>query len=502
MHELTPEDRRQISRLGISEEEVERQLELHRHPPEPAPLLRPATLGDGIRPLPEARHGELPETYERAAGAGRLGKFVPASGAASRMFRSLAAGERAATERFAAELERFAFAEELLSELARRGLSPSEARSAERREDLLRALLEPEGLGYLERPKALVPFHRAPGEAARTPFAEHLAETGAYARGPRQSRLHMTIAPASRKLFEGELETQRGELETAAETHFDVSFSSQSHATDTLAVDPEGQPFRTGDGRLLFRPGGHGALIWNLDEISGDVVFVKTIDNIVPEDRRGPTILWKKLLAGCLLELQEGSFEILRRLEAGKADGLWLDEGVRFAAEKLGIAAARDLLGAGAEAQREFLRRELDRPIRVCGMVINEGEPGGGPFWVRRSDGAETLQIVEKAEIDVDDPGQREILEASTHFNPVDLVCGLRNHRGEPHDLLEFTDPRRVFLARKSQEGRPLQALEHPGLWNGAMAFWNTVFVEVPATTFAPVKTVFDLLRPEHQPSR
>lgn len=493
-HSLTDRDRRQIAQRGIPEKEIYRQLALQRRPPRPAPLLRPATLGDGLRQLEEDRHPASLAAHARAAQAGRLAKFVPASGAASRMFQpliSVLSGEanpaaQEAVERFLAELDRFPFAGEL-------------AAAAPRRDDPIAMLLGTDGLCYLDRPKALIPFHRY-GTTTRTPFAEHLAETLAYARGPRCGRLHMTIAPHCRKLFLDHFGQIRRELEASAGSSCDVAFSSQAPSTDTLAVDLEGMPFRLADGTLLFRPGGHGALLWNLDEMSGDVVFIKTVDNVVPEERSGPTLLWKRLLAGHLVLLQEKAFELLGQLETD-ADGSWLEEGLRFAADELSIVQAQTLLSASADRQRAFLHQALDRPLRVCGMVRNTGEPGGGPFWVRRSDGAESLQIVESVEIDSADPEQKAILDGSTHFNPVDLVCALRNRHGEPYYLPDYSDPACAFIAKKSQEGRPLQALEHPGLWNGGMAFWNTVFVEVPAETFAPVKTVFDLLRPEHQPS-
>ncbi len=465
---LTDEDRRQIAGHGLTEEEVERQIALFRSPPPPPHLLRPATPGDGIVRIDTRRQGELLTRWRAAARAGRLMKFVPASGAATRMFEPLQAGKpndeggnlegegdrrREATRRFLEDIRQFAFFDQLAQACEARGTSLEGAVASGTFEETLGVLLSPPplGLGYQTLPKALIPFHRY-ADGVRTPLEEHLREAAQTVRdGAGLCRVHVTVAPEWRGRIEEHVAHVRPAVERAHGVELDVGLSSQDPATDTIAVDEENRPFRLGDGSLLLRPGGHGALLVNLQATRGDLVFIKNIDNVQPEGRDAPTLLWKRLLAGCLLEA----------LERPETRG---------------------------------------RPVRVCGVVPVEGEPGGGPFWVAGADDEPSLQIVESAQADLADPAQAAIWRASTHFNPVDLVCALRAPDGTPFRLDEWADPAAVFIARKSKDGRVLKALERPGLWNGAMARWRTLFVEVPRETFTPVKTVFDLLRPEHQP--
>ena len=490
----------QLERHGIALEDAQRQLDLLRSPPDPVRLDRPCRLGDGIHAVPESDHAALLELHGKAVDAGRLVKFVPASGAASRMFQALTAGyarlaegvAEPAVARFLENRERFAFAGELEQALAARGMGGT----ADPRH-VLQTLLFGEGLGYRNRAKGLIPFHAYP-DGARTPFEEHLVEGAVYAaRGGREAAVHFTVSLDQRAEFEALFARVKRSLRARFRVSFRVGFSHQDPSTDTLAVDPGGEPFRDGDGAILFRPGGHGALLENVERLRGDIVVVKNIDNVVPDARKTPTVLWKKLLAGHLIRLQSQSFELLGALEAGEQGAV--HRGLAWCADHLGSIRARKLLESGAgQVGHAYLRDRLDRPLRVCGVVKNQGEPGGGPFWVRG--GPESPQIVESSQVDLRDEEQRAQWDASTHFNPVDLVCGVRNRDGEPHDLRRFVDASTVFIARKSHEGRELKALERPGLWNGAMAEWNTVFVEVPIETFAPVKTVFDLLRPEHQP--
>ena len=384
-------------------------------------LARPCTLSDGVVRIAESEHAELLALADEAARAGRLSKFVPASGAASRMFAFLKSSSPGHEDvrRFEENRRGFAFPADDV--------------------DALAAL-----------PKGLLPFHRYAG-ISRTPFEEHLVEAAATVRDSEGiCRLHVTVSPDHRAAFEAALATARPRLEKETRARFDVRFGEQSPSTDTIALDESGRLFRDAEGKILFRPGGHGALLKNLQESGGDVVLVKNIDNVVPDHLRAPTILWKRLLTGFLVRLER----------------------------------------AGART----------RPLRVAGVVRNEGEPGGGPFWVAGPDG-ESRQIVESAEVNLADSGQAAIWRKATHFNPVDLACSLRDQAGRPFELSRFVDERAVFVAKKSHEGRALLALERPGLWNGAMAHWETVFVEVPRETFAPVKTILDLLRPEHQPS-
>jgi hypothetical protein len=416
---LTDADLRQIEAHGLTGGEVLRQLALFAMPPAPARLLRPATVGDGVERIGTERHAGLLALWEKATRAGRLSKFVPASGAASRLFAGLEGGDTKERARFLENAGRFPFTESL---------------------DALRDL-----------PKGLVPFHGYAG-GARTPFEEHLVEAAAVARDAvGLCRLHVTVPPEHEAAFRNQLDGSGARLARRLGVRFEVVFSHQEPSTDTVAVDLENRPFRLADGRLFFRPGGHGALLSNLEASGGDVVLVKNIDNVQREERAAAGIFWKKLLVGSLLEIED----------AARADG---------------------------------------RPVRVAGVVRNQGEPGGGPFWVAGPDGTPALQIVESSEVDLSEPGQAAIWKASTHFNPVDLAVSLRDASGRPFHLADFVDEGAVFIARKTKDGRDLKALERPGLWNGAMAGWKTLFVEIPIEAFTPVKTVFDLLRPEHLP--
>ena len=510
-----PRDLRQMSEMGIAPGEAARQVELFRNPPPFTRVLRPCRPGDGIRALSLAEHDELLSHFDAAARRGRIGKFVPASGAASRMFKDLLSflsappgAEPSATVRSCFEnLPRFAFYEHLAAALYADGIDLDEAARNGDWEAVLSHLLEKPGLGYAECPKGLLLFHRYP-EGPRTPFEEHLVEAAAIERSDDGlCLLHFTVSPEHQEDFESLLDRVRPCLEERFDCRFEVTFSTQRHATDTLAVDLRNQPFRLADGSLLFRPGGHGSLIDNLNELGRegwDIVLLKNIDNVVPDGRKPVVHLWKRLLGGCLLEVREQAFVHLDRLEAlDGVRGKKAEAVLREAGEFLATALCRPLPEGFAQAdlmeRQRFLMEALDRPIRVCGVVRNQGEPGGGPFWVESPSGGISPQIVETSQIDPKSPEQQAALKASTHFNPVDIACGLRDRHGRPYDLHRFVDPATVFIAEKSHEGQPLKALERPGLWNGAMAGWNTVFVEVPDATFAPVKTVMDLLRPEHQ---
>ena len=503
--ELTATDRDILAARGISEDEVARQLALLHSPPPPTRLRRACRVGDGILRLEPDRRQALADRYRRAAVSGRFSKFVPASGAATRMFRDLLAVHRGEAEhpkavaRLLDTVDRFAFGRALRRKLAEAGIETATLRPAEHGRAVLSALLDPDGLGHAEIPKGLVLFHHGKGRA-HSAAEEHLRETAELASDKRgRCRVHFTVPTDQQDLFRQELDRLAEQLADEIGTELAITTSVQSPATDTLATDLEGQPFRLDDGSLLFRPGGHGALIGNLGSLDGDLVFIKNIDNILPTDRRQPVVHWKQVLGGLLIELDERIAEILRRCESGD-EGPWLEEALIFAQRQLGLDDTEALTDAPAERQRRFLVERLDRPLRVCGVVPNTGEPGGGPFWVEDEAGRVSRQIVEPAQVDRDDPDQADLFLGSTHFNPVDVVCRLRSHRGQPYDLERYVDPRAAFVTRKSLDGRPLLALERPGLWNGAMARWNTLFVEVPGETFAPVKTVFDLLRPEHQP--
>ncbi|MEM1179227.1 MAG: DUF4301 family protein [Acidobacteriota bacterium] len=507
--DLSPQDTVQIERHGLTVEEVTRQLAFFREPPAPTRLARACTPGDGIIRLDEARWPRLQELYGDAAAAGRFSKFVPASGAASRMFKALVTAHRgdgrdehatAAADRLLAEADRFPFVADLEAELDRRGESLDDLRRHRDAGPALAALLDEDGLDYASTAKALIPFH-ADRDGAYTALEEHLIEAAEHLRDKaRRCRVHFTIPQHQELLFRERLREIAGRLEARFKASFDLSTSIQSPETDTVAGAVDGGPFRDGEGRLVFRPGGHGALLHNLAGLGGDLVFIRNIDNIQPEHRRREVLRWNRILGGFLVETERRIVELLGRVERSRG-GAGLSDAIDEAAELLGRGDIRNWHTRPAAAQQAFLVDLLDRPLRIAGMVPNIGDPGGGPFWVANKDGAVTAQVVETSQIDMGDPDQASIVGGATHFNPVHLLCRLRSHRGEAYELSRFVDQEAVFVARKSLAGRELLALERPGLWNGAMAGWNTLFVEVPQEIFAPVKTVFDLLGPAHQPA-
>lgn len=464
---------------GLTPAALETQLKNFREGFPFLPVTRAASCGDGIRVLDAAGIEQAAARYDRAKESLRVVKFVPASGAATRMFKDLfefvREGRRTAVVgELLANRRRFAFWPELRTIV---GDDADELRTVEN--------IVAEGLRYGETPKGLVSFHRY-GDEVRKAVEEHLVEGAQYAAAGGEVKIHFTVLPEHLTRFEALLAEKIPGYESRFGVKYRISFSVQDPSTDTLAVNPDCTPFRRADGRLLFRPAGHGALIGNLGKIDADIVFVKNIDNVTTDARRGDTVLYKKALAGVLLALQERIFEYLMALEVPGAE---LEPIAAFIENELCVKLPKDY-------GTPLLRRVLNRPIRVCGMVRNEGEPGGGPFWVAGADGLETLQIAESNQIA---PEKRKLMRSATHFNPVDLVCSFRTSKGGRFDLREFVDPATGFISRKSDGGRELLAQELPGLWNGAMARWNTVFVEVPITTFSPVKVVTDLLRPEHQ---
>ncbi|PKN32871.1 MAG: DUF4301 domain-containing protein [Deltaproteobacteria bacterium HGW-Deltaproteobacteria-19] len=499
-------DLRQMAEARLSVEKAEEQLERFRTGVLPLRLDRPCTAGDGILVLPVPERERCERAFEELVKTGRVMKFVPASGAASRMFRdwhracSVRAFDSAPEEGyFLKSLPDYAFYEDLRSRISAAGRSLEEWISRGSCPEILDFILKPEGLGYGSLPKALLKFHDYP-EGSRTALQEHLVEAALYVRDEESvCRVHFTVSPEHRSLVEAHLEETVGAFERRFGVRLQVGLSVQDPSTDTIAVDLDNRPFRGEDGCLVFRPGGHGALLKNLDSLDGDIVFLKNIDNIVPDRLKVPTVLWKRTLSGFLVDLEGELHRRLRRIEEGALGPAEIDDMVRFCREKLNTHVPREVAIAPPEIMEAWLFARMNRPLRICGMVRNEGEPGGGPFWVSEAGGGASLQIVEEFQVDRSDPGQREIWEASTHFNPVDLVLTLRDFRGERFDLNRFVDPAAVAITRKSEKGRDLKALELPGLWNGAMAFWNTIFVEVPLETFNPVKVAEDLLRPRHR---
>ncbi len=517
--DLTEADLAQLALHGISPEEAGRQIAILERTKATRDLTRACTVGDGIARIADAEMPELVHIHQEAARAGRVLKFVPASGAASRMFRDLLAFHQAGVptsrqevdaragagdvgagvlQRFLDEVGRFAFYGELESALSKRGHDIERLLAGGGIQEVLAALLDPGGMDYARMPKGLVKFHRYKTEA-RTAFEEHLVEAATLVRAEDGTcRLHLTVSAEEAGRFEACLQRVRFRHERRRKSSFVVEFSVQKPSTDTLALDGEGKPFRDAEGKLLLRPGGHGSLLENLNGLGADIVHVKNIDNVAREELAAKGVLWKRLLVGLLVRLQREIVDHARRIERGDPDGV--ERTRAFFRRRFFLDVPGDVSASGEDEARTLLAL-LRRPLRVCGVVRNDGEPGGAPFWVRGKDGRETPQIVEGAEVDRESPSQKSIFSSSTHFNPVDLVCGVRDDSGLPFDLREYLDPEAVFLARKSSGGRDLLALERPGLWNGAMSRWNTAFVEIPGTTFTPVKTVMDLLRAEHQPA-
>lgn len=498
-----------ITAHGHTLETVLAQLEIFNRGVPFTHLQRPCTTGDGITVLQQSDMDRLGRLYTEAMAAGRVTKFVPASGAATRMFHALLAvyEQQGAVDstiqrdfvHFKRNLARFAFYDDLQALLGKHGHQAETLLAQGRDTELLGYLLTAQGLNYAHLPKALLQFHRY-ADHRRTPLEEHLVEAAAYAQDAQQvARLHLTVSPVHMAAVQAHIAAVRQRYERHG-VRYEITLSTQSPATDTVAVDLEHAPFRDEQGQILFRPGGHGALLGNLEALAADIVFIKNIDNVLPDHLKETTYRYKRALGGHLVALQQQIFSYLEALAAGTVDAALLREIWAFAQQQLSLTVPPEAFHAPQPEQVRVLFDRLNRPLRICGMVPHAGEPGGGPFWVQHPDGSTSLQIVEASQVDVASPEQRAIFAASTHFNPVDIVCGLRDYRGQPFALKQFVDPATSFISHKTYAGRPLKALELPGLWNGAMAHWNTVFVEVPLSTFSPVKTVLDLLRPEHQP--
>lgn len=476
---FTSSDVAQINEHGLSVEKVEGQIENFKSGFPFLNVTRAASIGDGIVKLTPEQVKSLSTLYASRRNELNVVKFVPASGAATRMFKELFefvdGGKRGAgIDKLLSNIEDFAFYPELKTLLAE-GASDR---------DIVSAIIK-EGLEYGSMPKGVVTFHNY-GTQQRKAAQEHLVEGAEYAANNGVVRIHFTISGEHKSLFETLFAESLPEYEAKYGVKYEISYSTQMSSTDTVAVNPDNTPFRDDSGALLFRPAGHGALIENLNQIEADVIFIKTVDNVTTDSRRGDTIEYKESLAGLLLSLQDKVFQYLKELKAGEGD---IAEITQFIEQEL-------LVKLPADCNKDMLEQILTRPLRVCGMVRNEGEPGGGPFWSLSSDGTESLQIAESSQISPDDIS---IMKNATHFNPVDLVCAVKDMEGNKFNLAEYVDPATGFISSKSFAGRELKAQELPGLWNGAMAKWNTIFVEVPITTFSPVKVVQDLLRKEHQ---
>ncbi|MCQ2198274.1 MAG: DUF4301 family protein [Paludibacteraceae bacterium] len=502
---MDKDDVKILEQKGISPEQFQAQIDSFKNGFPFLVVEKPAVVGDGILSVCDADKEKYISKWRTYLLTHDVVKFTPASGAASRMFKNLFEFKNRGGEpqtdferKFIEELTKFAFYDELNKKCQKNeGKTVLRLISEKKFDCILENLLGEKGLNYQFLPKGLLLFHKTK-EGPRTPFEEHLVEGALYAKANSgKVKLHYTVSEEHMEYFEALKKKKLPDYEYNFGTEYNISFSVQSHSTDTVAVDSNNEPFRDKDGKIVFRPGGHGALIQNLNKIDSDVIFIKNIDNVVPDALKQPTVEYKAILAGILVSYQEKIFGYLSKLRKGSISNDDLKEIDDFVQNILKVKPAGSTLYISNRV--EFLKSKLNRPLRVCGMVKNEGEPGGGPFFAHNDDGSISLQILESAQFDPSNESQMKILSQSTHFNPVDLVCAVKDIDGKKFDLTKYVDYNTGFISSKSKDGRELKALELPGLWNGAMSDWNTIFVEVPVDTFNPVKTVNDLLRKEHQ---
>ncbi len=511
-------DIQQIYKKGITIEQIKAQITRLKDGMTHSKLVGAATIGKGIEAYDDEETKALIQYYETHKKDLSILKFVPASGAATRMFKFLFLflknynpskenindfinrQNNTLIETFILNFEKFPFYKEVLSK-AKTSISGFEDLSeGEKYVHFVKIMLDEEGLNYSFLPKGLLPFHQYEDENV-TAFQEHLLESTLYASSNGNSNLHFTVSEKHHSLFNDELSKVKPFLEAETGTKFNVTFSYQKEETETIALTAKDEVFRNEDDSILFRPAGHGALLENLNDLDHDIIFIKNIDNIVVADKNIEVSNYKKLLAGVLLEAQEKVFDYLRKLDSGNLTEADFNLMILFLRYRLNVPMNVEFDTFSTLEKIAYLKDKFNRPIRVCGMVKNEGEPGGGPFWVKGKDGDVSLQIVEFAQIDFSKTGQQGIVYKATHFNPTDLVCGVKNYKGEKFNLKEFVDHDAAFITIKTHNGIDIKALELPGLWNGSMAYWNSIFVAVPLETFNPVKMVNDLLKPAHQVS-
>lgn len=510
---FTKKDIKQINSNGLTAEQILAQLQSFESGIRPINLKDAATIGNGILKFNNQEQKQYLDYYEAHKTNYSILKFVPASGAATRMFKFLFEflKDYDATKEsinayinknnasdlalFIIGMEKLPFYQDVINSTPE---NYTQLSSDDKIVAFINVMLSSDKLNYGKLPKGLLAFHQYKNEAS-TAFKEHLYEATQYASNDGSAKLHFTISEEHTQIFKTEFDAIKERVTQKTNTSFEVSFSYQKHKTDTIAVTPKNDFFREDNGQLLFRPSGHGALIENLNDINDDIIFIKNIDNVVTPKLKDDVIAYKKILAGVLLTTQKQIFNHLKTLEQEAISENSIIDIANFLTRQLNIVINQEFEKYSKKYQIEYLINKLNRPIRVCGMVKNEGEPGGGPFWVKNENGAISLQIVESAQIDKKNKNQKNILKKSTHFNPVDIVCATKNYKGEKFNLLNYTDPNTGFISSKTRLGKSLKALELPGLWNGAMANWNTIFVEVPLETFNPVKNVNDLLKPSHQ---
>ncbi len=516
---LTEKDLNQLKNKQIAATEIYRQLEIFKKGIPFAQLKDSATIENGIVKCTKPQEANLVELYDSEVQELSVLKLVPASGAASRMFKALfdflenynpdvqsiqqyiEKNQAEAIERFIKSIEKFPFYNEVVQALQQDGLEFTNAEDGRQIRKFIEKMLLTNGFNYGNLPKGLLPFHQYKNKTT-TAFEEHLYEAALYSKTGKKAKLHFTISKDHEAAFKKELNSIIDRVQKETHTTFEITFSFQKEKTDTISVTPENELFRDKDQNLVFRPSGHGALIENLNEQDADVIFIKNIDNVVVESLRADTAFYKKVLAGKLLEVQKKAFRYAKKLDADQLKEQDFNEIFTFLTSELNVRFTQEIKNLDSPIKIQLLKESLHKPIRVCGMVKNQGEPGGGPFWVKNHKGHISLQIIESAQINKKDESQNTLLQSSTHFNPVDIVCGVKNYKGEKYPLLDFVDVEQGFITAKTYQGKPLKGLELPGLWNGAMAYWNTIFMEVPLSTFNPVKTVLDLLKESHQPKK
>ncbi len=509
---FTEQEIKEIKAHGLTLDQVESQIELFTNGVPNVKLVGPATVSDGIFQLSNDEELEFLNSYEQKKKDLDLLKFTPASGAASRMFKKIyqfledynvekesidAYLDRTGDSHMKAffkDYENFPFYNHIIDKLDKAVLEDENAKKYA----FIKTMMAADGEDYGSLPKGLIPFHYY-GCYKATAFEEHLHEAAAYAAKNDKASLHFTVSPEHKGAFQEEFDRVHASVSNTTGVNFDVSYSFQKPETDTVAVTMDNKLYRQANGELLFRPGGHGALIENLNDVDADVIFIKNIDNVLVQDQIQTLARSKRILAGLLLKKQDQVFKYAKLLAEDTITEEELTELVTFLKEDFSTRIDDEYESFSQSEKKSYLAELLDRPIRVCGMVKNEGEPGGGPFWVEDESGKVALQIIESAQVNENDQEQQDIFQKSTHFNPVDIVAGVRNYKGEKYNLLDYVNPDLAFIAYKTDGSNEIKALELPGLWNGAMARWNTLFVEVPLETFNPVKTVNDLLKPAHQ---
>jgi hypothetical protein len=513
---FTEKDLQQILDKGLTTERVLNQIALFKKGIPFINLERAATVNDGIFKCGEDHVQKYISIYEKRKDDFQIVKFIPASGAATRMFKALFEflmgydpeeesinsyinhNNAMELEVFLVGIEKLPFFEEVVTKLHKKFSSFNDFYYDKQRYEFIRMMLDEDGLNYSFSPKGLLPFHRYL-EHISTAFEEHLFEAADYASVKGKAKLHFTISEVHKHRFDQEFQHIEEDISEKTKTEFDISFSYQKQSTDTITVNLDNEPVRDDTGELVFRPSGHGALLENLNGLNADIVFIKNVDNVVVSKYASEISKHKKLLAGVLIDVQTKLFKYLSALESQvDIEVLW-EEMINFSKNELNIILGSGFCNKSDEEQKKYLFEKFNKPIRVCGMVRNEGEPGGGPFWVLHDDGEISLQIVEATQVNKKDEMQNSIFKNATHFNPVDLVCGLKDYKGKRFDLSAFIDLDTAFIAMKTRKGTDIKALERPGLWNGSMAHWNTIFIEVPLITFNPVKTINDILKPAHQ---